>query len=504
MTTGIASRAQLRDQSHDQLEVLPAGAVAPGESTSAPRKKRAGRWWWAVPVIAVLALAVAFPIRAAVGRAELRGLEGRWRASQELISDGFAQITRLRMAAGLSFVPVISAVFQEQAEDVQRALNATRAQLVLDPPLVNVRHEMAQALRQEVTDLRRDSEYWQQPDGSPEPAYLTPQSFDAQARVERALAAQLKRLALPPASPRPGPPLKAALAGLARLNQVADQPIGARLVVSTAGGLFTVDVDNSRVAPLQLVGAEPLQVLQVVPRPGFVAIRAVGRYGPDSQVDELYTVSSTFTGPVTDLGPIDALGPGERPDTFWVRRPDGTGVEFDATFRVVRGPVELPYESQLLGATTSGLVIAIRAPSGQSFSLEIVDPEHPAAPARVVGPGVPLTVCGNRLVWFENGAQAMVHLTDVVNGVDRTIDPGSGVWPDGAWACSPDNTRVAGDWFNLSNHSVDVPGVVAAAVAEREAQAGAEPGRRPLPAEHLRHRGRGGLGVEAASRDLRV
>jgi hypothetical protein len=252
----------------------------------------------------------------------------------------------------------------------------------------------------------------------------------------------------------------AAAAGLARLGRIADQPIGARLVVSSSSGLSRVDVDGSRVEPLVLPGLPPLQVLQLLPRAGFVVIRAVGRFGPDSPVGEGYAVPATFTGPATDLGAIDALVPGERPDTFWVRRPDGSAAELDAALRVLRGPVELPFDSLPVGGTASGLVIAIRAPSGQSFSLEILDPAHQAGPARVVGSGVPLTTCGNRLVWFENGEQAVVHLTDVVDGVDHRIEPGPGMWPDGVWACSPDNSRVAGAWFQLTDKPVDVPGVV--------------------------------------------
>jgi hypothetical protein len=120
----------------------------------------------------------------------------------------------------------------------------------------------------------------------------------------------------------------------------------------------------------------------------------------------------------------------------------------------------MPYTSFPVGGTESGLVIAIRAPSGQSFSLEIIDPAHPAGPARVVGSGVPLTTCRNQLVWFENGEQAVVHITDVVDAVDHTIEPGPGTWPDGVWACSPDNTRVAGAWFKLTDRPVDIPGVV--------------------------------------------
>jgi hypothetical protein len=457
VSTGVLGRDQLRE-----LEVLATDDVPAPERTSTPPKKRRRRWWWLVPVIAVLALAVAFPVRAAVGRAELRGLEGRWRASQSLINDGFAEITRLRAAAGPSFTSAIPAVFQEQADDLQRMLNATRAQLVLDPPLAGLRRQMAQALQREVTDLRRDWHYWQRPDGSPEPADLTTMSFDAQSRVERALSAQLKRLSLQPAEPRSVPPLRAAVAALARLNRIADQPIGARLVASTAAGLFRIDIDKNRVDPLELAGVRPIQILQLLPRAGFVVIGAVGRNGPESRIYELYVVPSTFTGPVTDLGAIDALVAGDRPDTYWVRRPDGTAAELDGNGQVVRGPVpvELPYGSQLVGGTSSGLVIAIRAPSGQAFSLEIINPNHPAAPARVVGSGVPLVTCGDRLVWFENDEPVRVHLTDVISGVDRTIDPGPQVWPDGFWACSPDNTKVAGAWFSLTNKPLDIPGVI--------------------------------------------
>jgi hypothetical protein len=252
----------------------------------------------------------------------------------------------------------------------------------------------------------------------------------------------------------------AAAAGLARLGRIADQPIGARLVVNSSNGLSRVDIDGNRIEPLVLPGLPPVQVIQFLPRAGFVVIRAVGQFGPDSPVDEGFAVPARFAGPATDLGAIDALVPGERPDTFWVRRPDGSAVELDGALRVVRGPVELPYSSFPVGGTASGLVIAIRAPSGQSFSLEIIHPARLAGSARVVGSGVPLTTCGNLLVWFENGAQAVVHLTDVVDGVDHTIEPGPGIWPDGVWACSPDNTKVAGAWFQLTDKPVDVPGVV--------------------------------------------
>ena len=34
------------------------------------------------------------------------------------------------------------------------------------------------------------------------------------------------------------------------------------------------------------------------------------------------------------------------------------------------------------------------------------------------------------------------------------------MWPDGVWACSPDNTRVAGAWFKLTDRPIDIPGVV--------------------------------------------
>jgi hypothetical protein len=410
--------------------------------------------------MAVLALVIAFPIRAALGRAELRGLESRWRVSQQLITDGFAQITKFRTAAGPSFAAVIPAVFQEQADDVQRELNATRGAWVLDPSLVALRHRIAEGLAQEVTDLRRDARYWQRPEGPAEPPYLSTPSSDAQSAVERALGAQLQRLSLQPDQPRRVPALKAVAAGLARLSHIADQPIGARLVVGTAAGLFKIDVDDNRVEPVGRGPAPPLQVLQLLPRAGFVVIRAVGRFGPDSPVDELYVVPATFARPPTDLGPIDALVASERPDTFWVRRPDGTAVELDAALRVVRGPVGLPYSSFPVGGTASGLVVAIRAPSGQSFTLEVIDPARPAGPPRVVGSGVPLTTCGNRLTWFENRQQAVLHLTDVVEGTDHTLTPEGEVWPDGVWTCSPDNTTVAGAWFSLIDKPVDVPGVI--------------------------------------------
>ena len=449
----------------DQLEVLPPDHLTPDHLTTADppppvKVRRHRRWWWLVPVIAVVALAIAFPVRAVVGRAELRRLESRWRVSQQVITDGFEQITTLRTAAGPSFASVIPAVFREQADDVQRELMAARGEWVLDPSLVPLRRRIARGLAQEVIDLRRDAQYGQRPDGSPEPPYLSAQTSDARAAVERALAAQLQRFSLQPDRPRRVPRLKAVRAGLTQLSHVTDQPIGARLVIGTAAGLFKVDIDANRVEPVLPERAPSLQVLQLLPRAGVVVIRAVGPYGPDSSVDEMYVAPATFAGPLTDLGTIDALVPGERPDTFWVRRPDGTAVELDAAFRVVRGPVALPYSSFLVGGTASGLVIAIRPPSGRSFPLEIIDPAQPAGLGRVVGSGVPLTACGDRVIWFENGDQAVVHVTDVVSGGDHTIEPGPGVWPDGVWACSPDNTLVAGAWFSLADKPVDVPGVI--------------------------------------------
>ena len=452
VTAGVLGR--------DQLEILSPEQLTTAEMPAPGKVRRHRRWWWVVPVVGVVALAIAFPVRAAVGRAELRGLETRWRVSQQVITEGFAQITTLRSAAGASIAPEIPAAFGEQADDVQRELNAMRAEWVLDPPLRSLRSRMTQALGHEVTDLRRDARYWQRPDGSAEPPYLSAQSFDTQSGVERALAAQLQRLSLSPAPARRVPPLSAAAEGLDRLGRIADQPIGARLVVSSSNGLSRVDIDGNRIAPLVLPGTPPLQALQLLPRSGFVVIRTVGQFGPDSPVDEGYAAPATFTGPVADLGAIDALVPGERPDTFWVRRRDGSAAELDGALRVVRGPVQLPFASFPVGGTTSGLVIAIRAPSGQSFSLEIIDPAHPLGPARIVGSGVPLTTCGNQLVWFENGEQAIVHITDVVDAADRAIEPGPGMWPDGVWACSPDNTRVAGAWFKLTDRPIDIPGVV--------------------------------------------
>jgi hypothetical protein len=392
----------------DELEVLaledsPPPPPSP-DAPASPRRRR--RWWWLVPVVAVLALAIAFPVRAAVGRAELRGLEGRWRDGQTLISEGFGQISKLRAAAGPSFASVIPVVFQEQADDLQRLVGKTRAQLVLDPPLTRLRRQIVQALQAEAADLRGDAQYWRRPDGSPEPAYLTARSFEAQSRVERALSAQLQRLSLPPTAPRSVPPLRAAQSALARLNRIADEPIGVRLVGSTSRGLFTIDIDHNRIEPLRLTGSPNLEVIQLVPRQGFVVIRAFGSDGAGSPVDRLLAVSSTFTGPVTDLGALEALRPdvnvpdprvipGERPDTFWVRKPDGSAVEYDGTFRVVRGPVALRPEDELRGATAAGLFVGIRAPSGQSFSLEVIDPAQPTGPSRLVGTGVPLTTCGN-------------------------------------------------------------------------------------------------------------
>jgi hypothetical protein len=443
MATRVAHR--------DQLEV-----IRPDEPPDvAARGRQRRRWWWLLPGIGVLALAIAFPVRAAVGRAEVRGLERRWQASQSLISEGFAQIHQLRTAAGSSFASVIPAVFDEQANDLQQLLNQTRSQLVLDPPVAGLRRRIAQALQLEVSDLRRDTQYWRGPQTAAEPAYLTARSFDAQSRVERTLSSQLARLSLRPAAPRAAPTLKAAAAALARLSRIADQPIGARLV-----GLFTIDVDANRIDPVQLVGGKPLEVLQFVPRAGFVLMRAVGRYGPNNPVAELWAAAPSFTGPVTDLGPVDAVVAGERPDTYWVSTPDGNASELDGSFRVVRGPVELPPDNLLVGATPAGLLIAIRAPSGQSFTLEIIDPGHPLAPYRLVGSGVPLAVCGTQLIWFDNGARALVHWTDTANHVDHTIDPGPSAWPDGVWTCSPDNTRVAGAWFSLTNRPLDYPGVI--------------------------------------------
>ncbi|HSS08812.1 MAG TPA: hypothetical protein VLL25_02940, partial [Acidimicrobiales bacterium] len=243
------------------------------------------------------------------------------------------------------------------------------------------------------------------------------------------------------------------------------------LVGSTSRGLFTIDIDHNRIDPLRLTGSPNLEVIQLVARQGFVVIRAFGSDGAGSPVDRLLAVSSTFTGPVTDLGALEALRPdvnvpdprvipGERPDTFWVRKPDGSAVEYDGTFRVVRGPVAMQPEDELRGATAAGLFVGIRAPSGQSFSLELIDPAQPTGPSRLVGTGVPLTTCGNQLIWFQNDDRGLMHVTDSVSGHDRTLDPGPNMRPDSEWTCSPDSTRVAGTWFSLSDTPRDVPGVV--------------------------------------------
>jgi hypothetical protein len=220
--------------------------------------------------------------------------------------------------------------------------------LVPDRGLERLRRAMRETMSRQVTDLRAAAAALRRRPAVPGSPYSATAVAEA-ATVDQQVEELRRRFGQspPPASPRVA--LPGAEADLAALRHYLDQPAGTVLV--TADGsrtLSLLDLDRSRTSTLDL--GSDTSASQVVTRRGFVAVLVGTPAGGLVLADDPAT-----NGPPRVLArEATSITPAVDSDRLWVAT-NQDAIEVDASATVLAGPIPIPTDANLVGATSSAL-----------------------------------------------------------------------------------------------------------------------------------------------------
>ncbi len=409
----------------------------------------------------VVVLAVAFPVRAAVARAEVRWLEHQWLAAQ---SDDRARAdAESRM---MSYLPVtdpapvtvaIAAVERDELGRYRATAQRLRGARMVDNGVGQLRSRLLAAVTHRADLLARVVAWYDQPVGASPPESSDDQTTRDTAAADHQLAASQVRWSVTASKSLPvAKPYPAATAELGRLSHWLDRPLGIALVSVVNSHLTRIDIDGSRTVPLGGPSVDGPLVL----RRGYVAFvsgTTVWAVAPDGSgaPRRLATGSSVFAA--ADPGALWVEDHTVAGTAATAADAGAAATEIDGSGTVVRGPIAVAGDA--VDATATALIVY---PPDQS-AIEVRNLSDQTVQCRLGSrvpsdAGVPyeLAARGDLVAWVD--VSNRVHVTDArtcadVPGVAQRTGTPLQATPSAAAAFSPDGRTLA-----LAASDQDIPG----------------------------------------------
>jgi hypothetical protein len=394
------------------------------------RRRRLPRWWLAVAAAAaVVATAIALPVRSTIAVNELHRLDRRWAWYEALDGERAHLEAQLANEAQDVSDPRVrrgrAALEAEEAPVLRAAGSALLAGRHLpDAGLHRLRLAMAAAFADRATDLDREA-------GAQAPAAPGNQQSTTLAliNVVQLLNAELGRWQQQTVKrPVPAPRLAAADGELAELAQPADQPIDARLIVAgPAGTLTTVDLGTTAGRPVTrrpAVAGNPLTG-PIVARAGYVAVDAETT---PLATNLVYAMSPDLAGEPRVIGSTvgGVVIPAADPDGLWLQHGD-SAVEVNAAGATLQGPMAIGPNRTLVGATDHVLVTTGLASSLPTSELQVVPLVGPRRghPSVLVARGQLVAAAAGHMAWLDRGPDGtvVIRLADGAAQGVRTVAP---------------------------------------------------------------------------------
>jgi hypothetical protein len=347
--TDIAAACDTAD-----LEVLALEGDLPIATPAAAARRRTRRWPWATAGVAVLAGLVVLPVRANVAAGQFRRLAGVWAKAQALEPGRQKATEQLKAATVASDEAHLAHGTAALDDDVAARLQALRGHLdrwlVPDGQLERLRIVMRQAMTREVADLRVAAANLRRKASLPDSPFAPDTVIDIQ-MVDRQVAALRLRFGQRPLVALSPTLLSGAAADLAALNRYLDEPTGTTLATTDGSAqVRLLDIDGSRISTIDM--GSDISASQVVARRGYIAVLA---QTPGASLVLATNPSGSSAGPPKILArAADAIIAAAEPDRLWVATDRGA-VEVDGTGAVLAGPIALPADAFLTGATTASL-----------------------------------------------------------------------------------------------------------------------------------------------------
>jgi hypothetical protein len=402
----------------------------------------------AIIVVAIAVLAVAFPLRAQLNRSGARRLEDQWQSMAALDGARSSDLTALNQAGApgdsAQVHATVGALYDEQAADLVAGTKRLRHDLIVDTALRRVRTAMTKALGLEAADLSKAAQLWRTAPAGTVPSYLDrqPNTTAAIATADGLLAVQAARFSLPAPKDTKTPHFSIADATLASFRRFLDTSTGVTLLADTRTGLQTIDIDHSRIRPAAIAGLPAGFEDLVVARPDVLVFQ---HPAPDGRQSTFYLAPARLPSAAVSIGTGQKIVAGADPSTFWLVGSDDSVVEVDGAGTRLAGPIPLPPNLFVVGATATGLVLQPHLQSDQSLEsepIEIWDALGDRSAHTVTAAGLGVLATDTRTVAWVSGKGA-IHVTDISSGVDRVVNtPGFIPVLVGA-AFSPDGSRLA-------------------------------------------------------------
>jgi hypothetical protein len=407
------------------------------------------RWPLRVVLVTLLAIwAIAFPVRDAEARTQIRGLFELWSTAFALdIERGGLQAGLEAAAAGTDagLVRAAYAALDRQEADLLSKFRARLpGSLSLDSRVRRVRRSLGIALNDERNDLRTAANAWL---SAKVPLDRSAATVLAVATADQQLQREAAALGVKTV-PAPTPPaLDAADATVAMLSKLDDRPLPLRVLATQGTGLIIADLATG-----QSSGADASPAgLSLTPGSLLARDRfAIAQYRSGQRAAVIHYHNITAPVAVID-GPVLSIGTALRPDDFLATRPDRTVVELDGTGQRIDGPWTLPTDSVLGGQVSGGLVIsnAHGVDHPKRRGIEVWDPvTNRTARTISADPDASVLAVGVDIVaWAvidSQGSRPVVHFTSTVTGRTVTTVVAVANRPDqGTYALSPDGHLFA-------------------------------------------------------------
>jgi hypothetical protein len=337
------------------LEVLSLEGDRRDAGPAVTRGRRGSRWPWATVSVAVMAGLVALPVRANVAGSQFRRLAAVWARAQALEPARRRAVAQLRAATIAADEAHL--IHGTAALDVDEAgrLRGLRGQvdgwLVPDVQLERLRGLMRRTMSHQEADLAAAAADLMRRASVPDSPFASATILEMDT-VGRQLAALRLRFGQRSAVAAMPVPFTGAAADLAALHRFLDEPTGMTLATTDGSAqLRLVNLDSSRVSSLDM--GPDTSASQVVARRGYIAVLA---QTPGAALVLATSPSGPSAGPPRILArAASAITAAPEPDRLWAATDQGA-VEVDGTGAVMAGPVTLPTDAILTGATTAALL----------------------------------------------------------------------------------------------------------------------------------------------------
>jgi hypothetical protein len=402
----------------------------------------------AIVAVAVAVLAVAFPLRAQLNRSEAERLEHRWQVMAALDAVRSSDLTALNQAGApgdsAKVHSTVGALYDEQAADLVSLTKSLRGDVIVDTALRRVRTAMTKALGLEAADLSNAAHLWRTAPAGTVPSYLDRRPTTA-AAIDTAnglLAAQAARFSLPTQRDTEIPHFPIADTTLASFRRFLDTATGVTLLADTSTGLQTIDIDHSRISPATIAGLPAGFEDLVVARPDVLVFQ---HPAPDGRQSTFYLAPARLPSTAVSIGTGQQIVAGADPSTFWLVGSDDSVVEVDRAGTRLAGPISVPPNRFVVGATSTGLVLQPHLQSDQSLEsepIEIWDALGDRSERSITSTGLGVLATDTRTVAWVSGKGA-IHVTDSFTGVDRVVDTTGYIPVLVGAAFSPDGSRLA-------------------------------------------------------------